>query len=61
MEMIETIVDHVPVLTQQVLEALRVREGGTYVDCTLGFGGHAKEILSQLRDSGQLLAFDRDR
>ncbi len=61
MEMIETIVDHVPVLTQQVLEALRVREGGTYVDCTLGFGGHAKEILSQLRGRGQLLAFDRDR
>lgn len=53
--------DHTPVLKKQVLEFLQIKEGGTYVDCTLGSGGHAKEILSQLRGRGQLLAFDRDQ
>ena len=51
---------HVPVLFEQVMELLRVRRGGTYVDATLGFAGHASGILRQLGPEGRLIAFDRD-
>ncbi|HRK36688.1 MAG TPA: 16S rRNA (cytosine(1402)-N(4))-methyltransferase RsmH [Candidatus Hydrogenedentes bacterium] len=50
---------HVPVLPGAVLEWLRVRPGGTYVDCTAGFGGHAELICRALR-GGKLIALDRD-
>jgi 16S rRNA (cytosine1402-N4)-methyltransferase len=51
---------HVPVLLKEAMDFLRVRPGGTYVDCTLGMGGHAEAIFQQLGPSGQLLGFDRD-
>ena len=51
---------HVPVLLEVAIDLLRVRPDGTYVDCTLGFGGHAEAILRQLGPSGQLIGFDRD-
>jgi 16S rRNA (cytosine1402-N4)-methyltransferase len=51
---------HVPVLYQEVLDLLSVRPGGTYVDCTLGMGGHSEGILRQLGPSGRLITFDRD-
>ena len=50
---------HIPVMVEQVLDFLRVRPGGVYVDATLGLGGHAEAILSRLRD-GRLLGIDRD-
>ncbi len=50
---------HVPVLPGPVLEWLRVRPDGTYVDCTAGFGGHAELICRRLT-SGRLIALDRD-
>jgi len=34
--------------------------GGTYVDCTLGLGGHAEAIIRKLGPSGQFFGFDRD-
>ena len=43
----------------EVLELLRVRPEGVYIDATLGAGGHAKEILKRLR-GGRLLGIDRD-
>jgi 16S rRNA (cytosine1402-N4)-methyltransferase len=51
---------HVPVLLQEVIDFLRVRANGTYVDCTLGLGGHSEAIFRQLGPSGRLIAFDRD-
>ena len=51
---------HVPVLYQQVLEYLTPRRGGVYVDCTLGFAGHASAIARCLGPEGHLIGFDRD-
>jgi 16S rRNA (cytosine1402-N4)-methyltransferase len=51
---------HVPVLLNESISFLRVRPGGTYVDCTLGLGGHAEAIFRQLGPSGRLAGFDRD-
>jgi 16S rRNA (cytosine1402-N4)-methyltransferase len=51
---------HVPVLSQDVIRYLAVREGGTYLDCTLGFAGHASQIARLLGASGHLIGFDRD-
>ncbi len=51
---------HVPVLLDVAMEYLSVRRGGTYVDCTLGFGGHAQAIAKRLGAEGQLIGLDRD-
>jgi 16S rRNA (cytosine1402-N4)-methyltransferase len=51
---------HVPVLYQESLEALNIKPGGIYVDCTFGGGGHSKGILEQLDANGKLVAFDQD-
>ena len=49
-----------PVLPQEVLEALLVEPGGRFVDATLGAGGHAYEILAASSPGGELLGLDRD-
>ncbi len=51
---------HIPVLFDEVLNFLNVRVGGTYVDATLGLGGHSSEILRRLGPAGRLICFDRD-
>jgi 16S rRNA (cytosine1402-N4)-methyltransferase len=51
---------HVPVLFKEAIEFLRVRAGGTYVDCTLGLAGHAEGIARLLGPDGWLIGFDRD-
>lgn len=48
---------HEPVLKEEVLEYLRIFEGGKYIDCTLGDAGHAVEIL---RRGGKVLGLDVD-
>ena len=50
---------HVPVLLREALEFLDVRPDGTYIDATLGGGGHAEAILQRLQN-GTLLGIDRD-
>ncbi len=50
---------HYPVLLHEAVEALNVKEGGVYVDCTLGRAGHSSLILAKLRD-GHLYSFDLD-
>jgi len=50
---------HTPVLAAEVMEWLRIRPEGTYVDATAGTGGHALEIARRLT-TGRLLAIDRD-
>ena len=39
---------HVPALLEQSLDALDIKPGGVYVDCTLGGGGHSRAILKRL-------------
>jgi len=51
---------HRPVLLDEVVRLLAPRPGGTYVDCTLGGGGHAKAILSRILPGGQLVGVDVD-
>jgi 16S rRNA (cytosine1402-N4)-methyltransferase len=51
---------HVPVLLEEALQALQVKEDGVYVDATYGRGGHAQKILEKLGGQGRLLVFDRD-
>lgn len=48
---------HIPVLLKETIEALNVREGGRYVDGTLGRAGHTREILKR---GGLVLGIDRD-
>jgi 16S rRNA (cytosine1402-N4)-methyltransferase len=50
---------HTPVLVEEVIEWLRIRPEGTYVDATVGTGGHSIEIARRL-STGRLLALDRD-
>ncbi|MDR1859897.1 MAG: 16S rRNA (cytosine(1402)-N(4))-methyltransferase RsmH [Bacteroidales bacterium] len=50
---------HTPALLNETLEALRVISDGTYVDVTLGGGGHTSGIL-ELLANGRLIAFDQD-
>ena len=52
---------HAPVLLHDCVDALRIREGGIYVDVTFGGGGHSRAILEKLDPSGSLVAFDRDK
>ncbi|RLC91858.1 MAG: 16S rRNA (cytosine(1402)-N(4))-methyltransferase [Chloroflexi bacterium] len=49
-----------PVLFQTVLDGLRVRPGGRYIDATVGGGGHAAGILAASSPDGRLLGLDRD-
>jgi len=51
---------HVPVMLNEVLDALNVQPGGRYVDCTLGGGGHAEAILERSQPGGTLLGIDAD-
>ncbi len=51
---------HTPVLLQEVLEYLAVRPEGVYIDCTLGFAGHASAIAERLGPEGRLIGLDRD-
>jgi 16S rRNA (cytosine1402-N4)-methyltransferase len=51
---------HVPIMVAEILEALAPRSGERAVDCTLGHGGHAREILARLQPGGQLLGLDVD-
>jgi 16S rRNA (cytosine1402-N4)-methyltransferase len=53
-------VEHVSVMTREVLAALDVRPGGRYVDCTLDGGGHAASILERASPGGSLLGIDAD-
>ena len=51
---------HSSVLLEKSVDALAIKEDGVYVDVTCGGGGHSREILSRLGESGKLIAFDQD-
>jgi 16S rRNA (cytosine1402-N4)-methyltransferase len=52
--------EHIPVMLNEVLDALAIRTDGTYVDATFGRGGHAQAILQKLGRDGRLYAMDQD-
>lgn len=58
--MMQSPVYHISALLSESVDALGVREEGTYVDVTFGGGGHSKEILRRLGTAGRLFAFDQD-
>lgn len=51
---------HVPVLLNESIEGLELKDGGVYVDVTFGGGGHSREILNRLK-GGKLYSFDQDK
>ncbi len=51
---------HVSVLLKQAIDFLAVRRGGTFIDATLGSGGHSLEIARRLGPQGHLIGFDKD-
>jgi 16S rRNA (cytosine1402-N4)-methyltransferase len=51
--------DHQPVLLKEVIEGIAIKPWGTYVDLTIGRGGHARTMMNQLT-TGQLIGFDQD-
>ena len=52
---------HVSVLLYECIEALDIKDGLTYVDCTTGGGGHSYEIARRLGPNSRLICFDRDK
>ena len=51
---------HKSVLLEETIEGLHIRPDGTYVDGTLGGGGHAYEIAKRLGDKGSIIGIDQD-
>ena len=51
---------HKPVMLEQCINGLNIKENGIYVDGTLGGAGHSKEILKRLSNKGLLIGIDRD-
>lgn len=52
--------NHEPVLLQETLDALNIKENGIYVDCTVGGAGHSIEILKRVGPDARLVAIDQD-
>ncbi|CAB1370247.1 16S rRNA (cytosine(1402)-N(4))-methyltransferase RsmH [Denitratisoma oestradiolicum] len=51
---------HVSVLLAEAVEALALKPDGVYLDATFGRGGHSREILARLGQTGRLVSLDRD-
>src|SRR3989338_8271061 len=53
-------IEHKPVMSKEVVEALHLRAGLTIVDATIGTGAHAQKILKEIAPDGRLIGIDRD-
>jgi 16S rRNA (cytosine1402-N4)-methyltransferase len=51
---------HVPVLLKEAIDFLAIKRGGTYIDATVGLGGHSYEIAKRLGAPGHLIGLDKD-
>ncbi len=51
---------HVPVLLKEAIDFLNIKRGGTYIDATVGLGGHSYEIAKRLGAPGHLIGLDKD-
>lgn len=54
------IIKHIPVMKEEIINSLKIKKNGIYIDSTFGFGGHSNEILKKLGKNGKLYSFDRD-
>lgn len=52
---------HIPAMLEETLQGLITDKEGTYVDVTLGGGGHSRAILARLEANGRLFSFDQDK
>ena len=51
---------HIPIMVKEVIQYLQISKTGTYIDCTIGYGGHARQILKGLSLDGRLIGIDKD-
>ena len=51
---------HIPIMVKEVIQYLQISKAGTYIDCTIGYGGHAHQILKKLSLNGKLIGIDKD-
>lgn len=51
---------HVPIMLEECINGLNIKENGIYVDATLGGGGHSSAIAAKLGKNGRLIGIDRD-
>ncbi|MBO8168060.1 MAG: 16S rRNA (cytosine(1402)-N(4))-methyltransferase RsmH [Thermoanaerobacteraceae bacterium] len=51
---------HKPIMLEECMELLQIKPDGTYVDCTLGGGGHSVAIARRLGNKGRLIGLDQD-
>jgi len=51
---------HRPIMVAEILAVLAPQPGEVTVDCTLGYGGHARELLARLQPGGHLIGLDAD-
>jgi 16S rRNA (cytosine1402-N4)-methyltransferase len=56
----DTAYKHIPVLVEEIVQFLRPRASGVYVDATLGEGGHGEKLLQASAPCGRLIGLDRD-
>jgi len=52
--------NHIPVLLKEVLKYLNPQAGQNFIDCTIGFGGHALSILKRIAPQGKILGIELD-
>ncbi len=52
--------EHIPVLLEESINLLNIKNDGIYVDCTLGRAGHSSKILKKLTNKGMLYCFEQD-
>ncbi|RPI37149.1 MAG: 16S rRNA (cytosine(1402)-N(4))-methyltransferase RsmH [Nitrospiraceae bacterium] len=53
-------IEHLPVMSREVIEVLAPVEGGIYIDATVGLGGHSEVILEKIGQDGKIVGIDRD-
>jgi len=51
---------HIPILTSEIVDNLKINPDGIYMDCTIGFGGHSESIAKKLSNKGNLIGIDLD-
>lgn len=51
---------HRPIMAREIVDILAPKPGGIVVDCTLGYGGHARDLLARIAPAGRLIGIDRD-
>ena len=52
--------EHKPIMLKECIEGLKIKNGGIYIDGTLGGAGHSREIAKKLENQGILIGIDRD-